>query len=322
MAATGGRRGAVRRPGSKKGALKGSGGQRRRGLRGRGPTPKAEDRTGHPAKARKEAKERREAAKPKRALPKALRIPEGNEIIAGRNAVFEAVQSELPLVRVFTAPNNKLDDRLTAIMQRATAAGAPLLEVTKLQLDTLTDGAVHQGIAIEVLAFEYANWRDMLANTGSQPLFVALDHVTDPHNLGAVLRSAAAFGASGVLIPERRAAGVNATAWKVSAGAAARMDVARVPNLVQALKDAKAAGCFVVGLAGEADSDIADLPVRDAPLVLVTGAEGKGLSRLVAQTCDLLAAIPIGDVESLNAAVATGIALYEVTRDRNVRDCQ
>ncbi|MDO5727205.1 MAG: 23S rRNA (guanosine(2251)-2'-O)-methyltransferase RlmB [Bowdeniella nasicola] len=318
MAARSSRPGAVRRPGSKKGAQKGSGGQRRRGLRGRGPTPKAEDRTGHPAKLRKDAQARREAAKPRRKLPPALRIAPGHEIIAGRNAVYEAVRSEIPLVRVFIAPNNKVDDRLTAIMQAATAAGTPLVEITKVQLDTLTDTGSHQGIAIEVPSFTYANWRELLKTGNDTPLFVALDHVTDPHNLGAVLRSAAAFGATGVVIPERRAAGVNATAWKVSAGAAARMPVAQVPNLVQALKDAKAAGCFVVGLAGEADSDIATLPVRDAPLVLVTGAEGKGLSRLVADTCDLLAAIPIGDIESLNAAVATGIALYEVTRGRNM----
>lgn len=315
------RRGAVRKDGSKKGMVKGTGGHGRKKLAGRGPTPKAEDRTWHPAGKRKAAAERREAAKPKKKVPGHLKLAEGHEVIAGRNPVYEAVTSGIPLLRVFLAPGTKNDERLAKVLRTATALGAPMLEVTKPELDALTEGAVHQGIAIEVPPYEYADFTELLNDalaSGQTPLFVALDSVTDPHNLGAVLRSAGAFGAHGVIVPERRSAGVNATAWKVSAGAAARVPVAQVTNLVRALKEAKDAGCFVVGLAGGTTETTADFTLADSPLVLVTGSEGTGLSRLVADTCDAIVSIPISPVvESLNAAVATGIALYDVARRRS-----
>jgi 23S rRNA (guanosine2251-2'-O)-methyltransferase len=206
------------------------------------------------------------------------------------------------------------------VVRTATALGAPLIDVSRSDLDHLTDDAVHQGVAIEVPAYSYRDVPDLLARAerANHPaLLVALDGVTDPHNLGAVLRSSGAFGADGVIVPERRSAGVTAAAWKVSAGAAARVPVARVTNLVRALKDLKEAGCFVVGLDGGGPVSVGDLELATEPLVLVTGSEGKGLSRLVRETCDVVASIPIGaSVESLNAAVATGIALYEVARHR------
>ena len=147
-------------------------------------------------------------------------------------------------------------------------------------------------------------------------LIVALDSITDPHNFGAVVRSASAFHVDGVLIPERRSASVNATAWKVSA--LARVPIAREKNLVRALEELKEQGYFVVGLAGEGSQAIGELDLADMPLVLVTGSEGKGLSRLVRDTCDVLAAIPIASqMESLNAAVATGIALYQIDQKRS-----
>ncbi|MBE9940212.1 23S rRNA (guanosine(2251)-2'-O)-methyltransferase RlmB, partial [Cellulosimicrobium cellulans] len=198
--------------------------------------------------------------------------------------------------------------------------GYDLLEVGKPELDRLTDGAVHQGVAIKVPPYEYADVDDLLdaaEESGRPPLVVALDGVTDPRNLGAVLRSAGAFGAHGVLVPERRAAGVTASAWKVSAGAAARVPVARATNLVRALGELKKAGCFVVGLDAGGTTAIGDLELATEPLVVVAGSEGKGLSRLVREACDVVASIPIGsDTESLNAAVATGISLYEVARLR------
>ncbi|MBN8882404.1 MAG: 23S rRNA (guanosine(2251)-2'-O)-methyltransferase RlmB, partial [Salana multivorans] len=158
---------------------------------------------------------------------------------------------------------------------------------------------------------------DAAEAAGVPALVVALDGITDPRNLGAIIRSAGAFGASGVLVPERRSAGVNAAAWKTSAGAAARVPVARATNLVRALQDLKEAGCFVVGLDGDGSTDVADLAVADGPVVLVAGSEGKGLSRLVRQNCDVVAAIPIASsVESLNASVAASLALYEVARQR------
>ena len=152
---------------------------------------------------------------------------------------------------------------------------------------------------------------------GEPPLIVALDSVTDPRNLGAVVRSASGFGAHGVLIPERRAAGMTASAWKTSAGAAARIPVAQAVNLVRQLKAYQEAGCMVVGLAADGDVSLPDLDLGDGPLVLVVGSEDAGLSRLVTETCDQLVSIPMaGKLESLNAGVAASVALYAVSRSR------
>ncbi|MBM7824594.1 23S rRNA (guanosine2251-2'-O)-methyltransferase [Arcanobacterium pluranimalium] len=314
-----GRPGAIRK-GAKKGSKVGSGGQRRAALEGKGPTPKAEDRTYHPAYKRKKAAE---AAAAKAAGPKLrgiLRLPAGHELIAGRNPVVEAVASGIPFTRVFVVGALANDDRVAEIMRAATRAGAPLLEVTRSELDRMTDGAVHQGVALEVPPHEYAELDELVEasyDSARPGLIVALDSVTDPHNLGAVLRSASAFRADGVLIPERRSASVNVTVWKVSAGAVARVPIAREKNLVRALEQLKENGYFVVGLAGDGDQSVASLSLADVPLVLVTGSEGKGLSRLVRETCDVVASIPIAsDMESLNAAVATGIALYQVDQLR------
>ncbi|PFG39197.1 23S rRNA (guanosine2251-2'-O)-methyltransferase [Georgenia soli] len=342
MAGNSQRRGAVRKPGSKKERTVGSGGQRRRALEGRGPTPKAEDRPYHPAAKKKAAAERkearqsgtrvagrdagreaREAARSASLTAKvrgALGVGGDHEVISGRNPVTEAVRAGIPLGKVFLAGGMMTDERVAEVVRTATALGAPLVEVSRSDLDHLTDGAVHQGVAIEVPPYAYRDVADLLARAeraNHPPLIVALDGVTDPHNLGAVLRSSGAFGADGIVVPERRSAGVTAAAWKVSAGAAARVPVARVTNLVRALKELKEAGCFVVGLDGGGPVAVGELELATEPLVLVTGSEGKGLSRLVRETCDVVASIPIGaSVESLNAAVATGIALYEVARRR------
>jgi len=321
MPGNSGRRGAVRKPGSKKGATVGSGGQRRRGLEGRGPTPKAEDRVYHPAHARKVEGERREAARPRRRVPGWVRaLPADTELVVGRNAVHEAVSSGIPLHSVYVASGLAADERVSAALRAATAKGIPMVEVSRSELDVAADGQSHQGLAIAVPPHSYEDFGDLVARTAEQvapPLLVALDGVTDPHNLGAVLRNAGAFGVDGVLIPQRRAAGVTATVWKVSAGAVARVPVARVTNLVRSLETLKDQGYFVVGLDGDGSLDVGDLDLADSPLVVVTGAEGRGLSRLVRATCDVIAAIPISaKVESLNAAVATGIALYEIARIR------
>jgi len=192
------------------------------------------------------------------------------------------------------------------------------------ELDRLTDGAIHQGLALQVPPYEYAHPSDLLAaadDAGQAALLVALDGVTDPRNLGAVVRSAAAFGAHGVVVPERRAARMTASAWKSSAGAAARLPVAHATNLVRTLKDYQDAGCQVVGLAASGDLTLPDL-LADAdlaagPLVVVVGSEGDGLSRLVGETCDRLLSIPMASsVESLNAGVAASIALYALAQHR------
>ncbi|MEE6281488.1 23S rRNA (guanosine(2251)-2'-O)-methyltransferase RlmB [Georgenia sunbinii] len=329
MAGNSKRRGAVRKPGSKKGPSAGTGGKNRRALEGRGPTPKASDRPYHPAAARKVAGERQAAAAAKGGAPRESRGRErrdertssgGSEIVSGRNAVVEALRSDTPIEHVYVATRIDVDDRVREVLRTVTSRQIPLLEVTKPELDRLTDGMRHQGLAIQVPPYQYLEPAGLLARAqqrGGPALIVALDGVTDPHNLGAVLRSSGAFGVDGVLLPERRSAGVGATAWKVSAGAAARVPVARATNLVRALNELKEAGCFVVGLDGEAPTAVADLELATEPLVLVIGSEGKGLSRLVRENCDALAGIPISSsVESLNAAVAAGISLYEVARVR------
>jgi 23S rRNA (guanosine2251-2'-O)-methyltransferase len=322
MAGNSQRRGATRKAGSKKGATVGSGGQRRRGLEGKGPTPKAEDRQYHTAAKRKAAAERRASGSRPTGRPSGPRNRSGGttEVVAGRNSVLEALRAGIPVSAVYIATRLEADDRTREILKISADAGYPLLEVTKPELDRMTDGSIHQGVAVQVPPYEYGDVEDLLdiaAASDRAPLIVALDGVTDPRNLGAVLRSAGAFGAHGVLVPERRAAGVTASAWKVSAGAAARVPVARATNLVRALERLHEAGCYVVGLDGGGDVSVADLPYSTDPLVLVVGSEGKGLSRLVREHCDAIASIPIASaVESLNAGVAAGIALYEVARQR------
>ncbi|HET6698203.1 MAG TPA: 23S rRNA (guanosine(2251)-2'-O)-methyltransferase RlmB [Nocardioidaceae bacterium] len=313
MAGNSERRGAIRK--SDKSRTAGSGGRRRRGLEGKGPTPKAKDREGHVAyKARKKV-ERQRAARPKRPAKGG-----DDEWIAGRNAVVEALRAQMPVTTVYVAEGAERDGRMREAFGAAADRGIALLEVGRHELDRLTGGAVHQGLAARVPAYEYAHPGDLLEHatrSGEPPLIVALDSVTDPRNLGAVVRSAAGFGAHGVVIPERRAAGMTAAAWKTSAGAAARLPVAQATNLTRQLKAYQDAGCMVVGLAADGEVSLPDLELADGPLVVVVGSEGKGLSRLVAQTCDQLVSIPMASsLESLNAGVAASVALYAVAERR------
>lgn len=318
MAGNSQRRGAVRKKGKGigQGNTAGSGGRVRRGLEGKGPTPKAEDRPYHKAYRKGQAKPKPTQGTRGR---RTGRPGAGPEWVAGRNPVLEALQAGLPATRIHLADGVERDDRLREILRLAADLGTPLSQATRLELDRLTGGAVHQGIALQLPAFAYAQPEDVLdaaLNSGTAPLVVALDSITDPRNLGAIVRSAAAFGASGVIIPERRSAAMTAAAWKTSAGAAARVPVARATNLNRALEKFARAGFMVVGLAGEAETDLAEIDWSD-PVLLVIGAEDSGLSRLVREHCDHLARIPIASaVESLNAGVAAGIALYEISRAR------
>ena len=316
------RKGAIRRKG--KGNTAGSGGRVRRGLEGRGPTPKAEDRPYHKAYTSPKAA----AGRPggggtgeRRGPQRTGRPGTGPEWVAGRNPVLEAMQAGIPIKTAYVSEGAERDDRLRDILKLAADTRTPMLEVTRDQLDKMTGGAIHQGVALQLPEFTYAHPDDLLAEAiaaEGEPLVVALDQITDPRNLGAVVRSAAAFGANGVLIPERRSAGMTAAAWKTSAGAAARIPIARATNLNRSLRAFKDAGFVLVGLDGEADTDIAELPGASGPMVLIVGSEGDGLSRLVREACDTIASIPItASVESLNAGVATGIALYEISRHRS-----
>jgi 23S rRNA (guanosine2251-2'-O)-methyltransferase len=242
------------------------------------------------------------------------------EMVAGRNAVVEALRAGVPAAALYAAPRRDADDRVREAVALAAAAGVPMIEAGRAELDRVTGGAVHQGLALRVRPYDYAAPGDLLARAGgagAPALIVALDGITDPRNLGAVARSVAAFGGHGVLVPARRSARVTAGAWKASAGALARVPVAQATNLARALAACQQAGLFVVGLDAGAATPVEGLAVADAPLVLVVGSEGRGLSRLVAERCDVLARIPMAaGAESLNAGVAAGIALYAVGRAR------
>ena len=313
MAGNSSRRGAIKKTG-KGNPTAGSGGRVRRGLEGRGPTPKAHEREGHKAYKSKTRTERPDAKKPRRTKSG------DTEWVAGRNSVVEALRANMPVTTVYVAEGAERDGRLREAFRITAEKGIAVLEITRNELDRLTQGAVHQGLAAKMPAYQYAHADDLLdraTELGEPTLIVALDSVTDPRNLGAVVRSAAGFGAHGVVVPERRAAGMTASAWKTSAGAAARVPVAQTVNLTRQLKAYQEAGCMVVGLAADGDVSLPDLDLADGPLVLVVGSEGDGLSRLVAQTCDQLVSIPmVNQLESLNAGVAAGIALYTIAEKR------
>lgn len=313
------RKGAIRKTSKKPTA--GSGGRVRRGLQGKGPTPRAEDRPYHKAHKAKAAGERQSARQPGRRPVKSGDA----EWIAGRNAVVEALRAGVPVTALYVAEGAERDGRLREAFRSAADLGVSLLEVPRNELDRITNGAVHQGLAARVPAYSYAHPDDLIDAAraqGEQPLIVVLDAVTDPRNLGAIVRSASGFGAHGVVIPERRAAGMTASAWKTSAGAAARIPVARAGNLTRQLKAYQEDGCMVVGLAAEGDLTLPDLladtELAAGPLVVVVGSEGDGLHRLVAETCDHLVAIPMANqLESLNAGVAASVVLYALSTARS-----
>jgi 23S rRNA (guanosine2251-2'-O)-methyltransferase len=316
------RRGAVRKSG--KGATVGSGGQRRRGLEGKGPTPKAADREYHPAHKRATSAAKRSgggAAGPGgrgQARSKSRGSKASSEMVYGRNSVVEALRADVPVATMYIATRIDTDDRVREALKIATERGLAILETPRGELDRLTDGGVHQGMALQVPPYEYAHPNDLIdPEMPGIPLVVALDGITDPRNLGAIVRSVAAFGGHGVVVPERRSVGMTASAWKTSAGAAARIPVARASNLTRALEEFKKAGFFILGLDMDGDVELPDLTLATEPLVIVTGSEGKGLSRLVRETCDQIVSIPMSSaVESLNAGLATGVTLYEIARQR------
>ena len=350
----------------------GTGGYGKRKLEGKGPTPPAEMRPGHPAQ-RRAAAQAKQAGRPgassardqaggaarsaapagagrraagavgsrgreargreargwdSRAAGRGESRSRGGgsaaaELVAGRNPVLEALHARVPATALHVGPRLDSDERIGQAVMLAADAGIPVVDAGRAELDRITGGAIHQGIALRIKRYAYADPADLIdaaRDTGTPPLIVALDGVTDPRNLGAVARSVAAFGGHGVLVPARRSAGVTAGAWKASAGTLALVRVAQTANLSRALASYQEAGLFVAGLDAGGSADVGELELADSPLVLVVGSEGKGLSRLVAQRCDVLARIPItGRAESLNAGIAAGIALYAVSRLRTAR---
>jgi 23S rRNA (guanosine2251-2'-O)-methyltransferase len=312
---------------TKKPATTGTGGHGRRALEGKGPTPKAEDRSWHPAGKKKAAKERLVSAQAKHGVAKpqvkrTVRPSKADtELVTGRNSVLEALRAKIPATTLHIATKIDVDDRIRESLALSNKRGIPLLEIPRPELDRMTGpDTVHQGIALSVPPYVYAHPLELAERAEkahSAPIFVALDGVTDPRNLGAIVRSVAAFGGNGVIVPQRRSVGVNAAAWKTSAGAIARTPVAMAANLTQTLKALKERGYFVVGLDGDAETTTPGIDLSRQPLVLVVGSEGKGLSRLIMETCDEMVKILISShTESLNAGIAASVVLYEVTRQR------
>ncbi|WP_116245641.1 23S rRNA (guanosine(2251)-2'-O)-methyltransferase RlmB [Nocardiopsis sp. FIRDI 009] len=311
---------------SKKGPTKGSGGKGRRALEGKSGTLPAEQRHWYEGKQRARAAKRSRPTGDQKAGGRSQRRSADSDLLVGRNPVVEALRAGMPASRLFLVNSLDPDERVNEAARVAGDRGVEIVEVTRAELDRRCEsngqpGAAHQGMALQVRPYRYWAPEDLLERaleSETPPLIVALDGVTDPHNLGAVARSAAAFDAHGLMIPERRSAGVNMTAWKTSAGTLARLPVAQATNLTRALEGFKKAGLFVVGLDAGGDTPLPDLELATGPLVVVVGSEGKGLSRLVRESCDVVASIPIGGAESLNASVAAGVSLYEVTRRRGL----
>jgi 23S rRNA (guanosine2251-2'-O)-methyltransferase len=312
MAGNSQRKGAIRA--TKKGPSTGTGGKNKKRLSGKGPTPKAEDRPYHAAAKRKKATAAKET-RPRAPRQKSERPKGGGELVAGRNAVVEALRAGVPAIELIVARSIDVDDRITESLQLALATHLPIREVHRAEVEGLSGSS--QGILLAIKPFQYSSLEEIIVRATKPMLIVALDGVTDPRNLGAIVRSASAFGADGVVMTERRAAAMTASAWKASAGAAARLPVAQVSNLSRAIDEAKRAGCFVVGLAGEADAPLSKMKLEQESLMIIVGSEGKGLSHLVREKCDLVVSIPMmAETESLNASVATSIALFWVDEQR------
>lgn len=236
------------------------------------------------------------------------------DIIAGRNPVLEALRAGRTINKIMIAHGSKTTG-IQEIIELAKEKRVPIQKVERKHLDKITAGAIHQGVVATAAAKEYADL-DELLNGDTDPFLVLLDELHDPHNLGAIIRTADAAGVQGIIIPKRRSAQLTTTVAKASAGAVEHMPVARVTNLVQTIKKLQQQGIWVVGADMDGDTVHWDSKL-DGPLALVIGGEGKGLGRLVKESCDALVRLPmVGRINSLNASVAAGILIYEVVRQR------
>ena len=262
--------------------------------------------------------ERRDNRRPDRPEKRFDRKQSAQDAVAGKNSVVEALRAKIPAKELVVAINVELDEKISEAIRLAKNSDLPIKELPRRALDELTGNANHQGIALVIKPFNYSELDQIIAKAKKPMMLIGLDGITDPHNLGAVVRSAAAFGADGVVIPERRNASMTGSAWKASAGAAARMPIAQVTNLVRSIEDAKKAGCFVIGLDAEGDSELSKMNLANESIYIIVGSEGKGLSRLVREKCDLVVSIAMqSTVESLNASVATAITMHWVATERN-----
>jgi 23S rRNA (guanosine2251-2'-O)-methyltransferase len=241
-------------------------------------------------------------------------------VVGGLHPVRELLRAGQPVRRILLARGREPSELVDDVRRLAAAAGVPIDRHERGHLDALTGGLVHQGLVALAPPFVYATLDEVLERAtaaGEAPLLVALDGITDPHNLGSIARSAEGLGAHGLLVPGRRTVGVTPAAEKAAAGALAHLPVTDVGNLVRALDRLRTRGVWSLGLDGDAEAALADHPLVTEPCVLVVGAEGTGLARLTRERCDALVRLPMqGRVASLNASVAAGIALYELVRAR------
>ncbi|PSB23864.1 23S rRNA (guanosine(2251)-2'-O)-methyltransferase RlmB [Stenomitos frigidus] len=241
------------------------------------------------------------------------------DLIYGRHPVLAALESERSLNRIWITAKLRYDHRFHDLLSQAKANGTVIDEVEPQRLDQLTFRANHQGVVAQVAPHAYIDLQDLIAQAkaaSDQPVIIVADSITDPHNLGAIIRTAEAIGAQGLVIPQRRAVGVTSTVVKVAAGALETFSVSRVVNLGRALEELKTAGFWIYGTASSGSQALPTVQFT-GPVVLVVGAEGDGLSMLTQRACDSLVSIPLsGTTPSLNASVATGMALYEIFRQR------
>ena len=243
---------------------------------------------------------------------------EADGIIEGRNAVTEALRAGTPIYKIFLA-RGETDSALAHIASAARDKGIVVVECDRKKLDFMSRTHSHQGVIAQAAVREYASVDDILnaaREKGEPPLIVVCDELSDPHNLGAVIRTAECAGAHGVIIPKRRSAGLTAVVAKTSAGAVSHVPVARVPNLPALLKELKDEGVWVFGTAADGDRLLYDADLK-GPAAIVIGSEGEGMSRLVEETCDFVVSIPMfGKINSLNASAAAAVLLYEAVRQR------
>nr|WP_123043778.1 23S rRNA (guanosine(2251)-2'-O)-methyltransferase RlmB [Cohnella candidum]AYQ75698.1 23S rRNA (guanosine(2251)-2'-O)-methyltransferase RlmB [Cohnella candidum] len=242
--------------------------------------------------------------------------------MAGKHPVLEALKSGRALNKIWLSEQSQRS-HIAPILEEAKAKGVVVQFADKRKLDQLVPNLPHQGVVAQAAAVSYYEVDELLARAsekGEPPLLVLLDEVEDPHNLGSVLRTADCTGVHGVIVPKRRSASLTAVVAKTSAGAVEYVPVARVSNLVQTIEKLKEAGVWVAGAAGEAPGDVYRANLT-GPLAIVIGNEGRGLSRLVRESCDFLVSLPmLGRINSLNASVAAGVILYEALRQRKAAD--
>lgn len=252
-------------------------------------------------------------------VPMRERDAEADGLIEGRNAVTEALRAGTPIDKIFIA-RGETDKTLGHIASTARAAGVVVVEADRRKLDYMSATKAHQGVIALAAVREYASVEDILSaarERGEAPLLVVCDEISDPHNLGAIIRTAECVGAHGVIIPKRRSAGLTAVVDKTSAGALEHMAVARVPNLVAAIETLKKNGLWIYGTAAEGSNELWKTDLT-GPACIVIGSEGAGISRLVREKCDFLVSIPLrGQISSLNASAAAAVLLYEALRQRS-----